>query len=137
MYGAMSALFFCVNVVCAALRDGGDGGSGERTWNLVLVRVLVNDSLFILDAVLLAALLMLLARHSHSTNPYLISKVCERHALEKIPDPKMISVFRKCQNTFKLKGHSTCFNWYRQIHYCAQYWRTDNNKIGSQNKNKG
>ncbi|KAK1904520.1 Integral membrane protein GPR137B [Dissostichus eleginoides] len=26
MYGAMSALFFCVNVVCAALRDRGDGG---------------------------------------------------------------------------------------------------------------
>ncbi|KAE8286268.1 Integral membrane protein GPR137 Transmembrane 7 superfamily member 1-like 1 protein [Larimichthys crocea] len=50
------------------------GGSGKQTWNLVLVRVLVNDSLFILEAVLLAALLLLLTRHSHSTSPYLISK---------------------------------------------------------------
>ncbi|TKS72740.1 Integral membrane protein GPR137 [Collichthys lucidus] len=72
VYAALSAVFLCVNVVCAALRDR--GGSGKQTWNLVLVRVLVNDSLFILEAVLLAALLLLLTRHSHSTSPYLISK---------------------------------------------------------------
>lgn len=76
MYGALSAIFLCVNVVCAALEDRGAGGrSGELTWTLVLVRVLVNDLLFILDAVLLAALLLLLTRHSRSTSPYLISKV--------------------------------------------------------------
>lgn len=76
MYGALSFTFLCVNIVCAVLGDRGvSHGSGEKTWNLVLARVLVNDSLFILDAVLLAALLMLLARHSHSTSPYLMSKV--------------------------------------------------------------
>lgn len=83
MYGALSAIFLCVNVVCASLRDRGAGGrSGELTWTLVLVRVLVNDSLFILDAVLLAALLLLLTRHSRSTSPYLISKVCRASVSE-------------------------------------------------------
>lgn len=77
MYSALSGLFLCVNVVCAALGDrAASSGSGARNWNLVLVRVLVNDLLFILDAVLLAALLLLLTRHSRSTSPYLISKVC-------------------------------------------------------------
>lgn len=76
MYGALSITFLCINVVCAFLGDrGAGGGSGKRTWNLVLVRVLVNDLLFILDAVVLAALLLLLTRHSRSTSPYLISKV--------------------------------------------------------------
>ncbi|XP_026213163.1 integral membrane protein GPR137 [Anabas testudineus] len=74
VYGGLSAIFLCVNMVCAALGDRGRGGSGDQTWNLVLVRVLVNDSLFILDAVFLAALLLLLTRHSRSTSPYLISK---------------------------------------------------------------
>ncbi|XP_051274939.1 integral membrane protein GPR137 [Dicentrarchus labrax] len=85
MYGALSAIFLCVNVVCAALEDrGAADGSGKWTWNLVLVRVLVNDLLFILDAVLLAASLLLLTRHSRSTSPYLISKgttVCRTAAL--------------------------------------------------------
>ncbi|XP_044219003.1 integral membrane protein GPR137 [Thunnus albacares] len=85
MYGALSAIFLCVNVVCAALGDRGGGGSlGERTWDLVLFRVLVNDLLFILDAILLAAVLLLLTRHSRSTSPYLISKgttVCRTAAL--------------------------------------------------------
>lgn len=85
MYGALSAIFLCVNVVCAALGDRGGGGSlGERTWDLVLFRVLVNDLLFILDAILLAAVLLLLTRQSRSTSPYLISKgttVCRTAAL--------------------------------------------------------
>ncbi|XP_042274259.1 integral membrane protein GPR137 [Thunnus maccoyii] len=85
MYGVLSAIFLCVNVVCAALGDRGGGGSlGERTWDLVLFRVLVNDLLFILDAILLAAVLLLLTRHSRSTSPYLISKgttVCRTAAL--------------------------------------------------------
>ncbi|KAM7418140.1 hypothetical protein PAMA_017674 [Pampus argenteus] len=84
-YGMLSAIFLCVNVVCAALEDRGIlRKSEERTWDLVLVRVLVNDLLFILDAVLLAALLLLLTRHSRFTSPYLISKgttVCRTAAL--------------------------------------------------------
>lgn len=72
MYGALSVTFLCVNIVCAAV---GDRGCAEQNWNVVLSRVLVNDSLFILEAVLLAALLLLLTRHSHSTSSYLIRKV--------------------------------------------------------------
>ncbi|XP_068181037.1 integral membrane protein GPR137 [Antennarius striatus] len=75
LYGALNVTFLCINVVCAVFGDrGASGRSGDRTWNLVLIRVLVNDSLFILDAVLLAALLLLLSKHSRSTSPYLISK---------------------------------------------------------------
>ncbi|KAM7389375.1 hypothetical protein PAMP_023359 [Pampus punctatissimus] len=84
-YGVLSVIFLCVNVVCAALEDRGILTKSEkRTWDLVLVRVLVNDLLFILDAVLLAALLLLLTRHSRFTSPYLISKgttVCRTAAL--------------------------------------------------------
>ncbi|XP_061581849.1 integral membrane protein GPR137 [Cololabis saira] len=74
-YGTLSIIFLSVNVVCAVLggRDG-SGDVGNRTWTLVLVRVIVNDLLFILDAVMLATLLLLLTRHSHSTSPYLVSK---------------------------------------------------------------
>ncbi|XP_071362830.1 integral membrane protein GPR137 [Trachinotus anak] len=118
-YAALSAVFLCVNVVCAALGDRGRGGSGERTWNLVLVRVIVNDSLFILDAVLLAALLMLLTRHSHSTSPYLVSKgttVCRTAAL----GAAVIFLFasRACYNLtvlFLSQNHqveSFNFDWY-------------------------
>ncbi|XP_041845993.1 integral membrane protein GPR137 [Melanotaenia boesemani] len=85
VYGALSIIFLSVNVVCASLGDrGSDGEAGERTWNLVLVRVIVNDLLFILDAVLLATVLLLLTRHSHSASPYLINKgttVCRTAAL--------------------------------------------------------
>ncbi|KAK5865188.1 hypothetical protein PBY51_016375 [Eleginops maclovinus] len=119
MYGAMSALFLSVNVVCAALRDGADAESGERTWNLVLVRVLINDSLFLLDAVLLAALLIVLARHSHSTSAYLISKgttVCRTAAL----GAAVILLFasRGCYNLTVLilfqshRVESFNFDWY-------------------------
>lgn len=120
MYGALSATFLCVNVVCAALGDRGAGsGSGQRTWNLVLVRVLVNDLLFILDAVLLAALLLLLTRHSRSTSPYLISKgttVCRTAAL----GAAVILLFasRACYNLTVLilsqnhRVESFNFDWY-------------------------
>ena len=76
VYGALSIIFLSVNAVCAALGDRGSRGeTGQRTWTLVLVRVIVNDLLFILDAVLLATLLLLLTRHSRSTSSYLVSKV--------------------------------------------------------------
>ncbi|KAG5263435.1 hypothetical protein AALO_G00264810 [Alosa alosa] len=65
-YGGMSALFLCVNVVCAAL--GEQGEAGDKTWRLVLVRVLVNDLLFIVQAICLAASLLLLTRLSPSTS---------------------------------------------------------------------
>lgn len=87
VYGSMSAVFLAVNVACAVLGQRGRGGGGPEedwTWSLVLVRVIVNDLLFILDGVLLAALLLLLSRHSRSTSPYLVSKgttVCRVAAL--------------------------------------------------------
>lgn len=117
MYGALNAIFLCVNVVCATLGDrSASNGSGKRTWNLVLVRVLVNDSLFILDAVLLAALLLLLTRHSRSTSPYLGTTVCRTAAL----GAAVILLFssRACYNLMVLilsqKHHveSFDFDWY-------------------------
>uniref|UniRef100_A0A1A8AVT8 G protein-coupled receptor 137 n=1 Tax=Nothobranchius furzeri TaxID=105023 RepID=A0A1A8AVT8_NOTFU len=80
-----SIIFLCVNITCAVLGDrDGSGESGKRTWRLVLVRVVVNDLLFIVNAVLLAAVLLILTRHSHSASPYLINKettVCRTAAL--------------------------------------------------------
>uniref|UniRef100_A0A671LH94 Integral membrane protein GPR137-like n=1 Tax=Sinocyclocheilus anshuiensis TaxID=1608454 RepID=A0A671LH94_9TELE len=68
-------IFLCVNIVCASLgQHGASGGAGEDTWRLVLVRVLVNDLLFILEAVCLATSLLLLTRSSPPTTPYLRSK---------------------------------------------------------------
>lgn len=121
VYGALSILFLAVNVVCASLGDRGRGsGSGEDlAWKLVLVRVIVNDLLFILDAVLLAALLLLLTRHSRSTSPYLLSKgttVCRTAAL----GAAVIFLFasRACYNLTVLflsqnrHVESFNFNWY-------------------------
>ncbi|XP_032366765.1 integral membrane protein GPR137 [Etheostoma spectabile] len=117
-YGALSAIFLCVNVACASLEDRGPGPGG-RTWSLVLVRVLVNDLLFILDAVVLAALLLLLTRHSRSTSPYLLSKgttVCRTAAL----GAAVILLFasRACYNLTVLvlsqnhRVESFNFDWY-------------------------
>ncbi|KAK7138195.1 hypothetical protein R3I94_013734 [Phoxinus phoxinus] len=76
VYATMSAVFLCVNIVCASLGEhGGSGEAGENTWRLVLLRVLVNDLLFILEAVCLATSLLLLTRFSSTTStPYLRSK---------------------------------------------------------------
>ncbi|XP_016310861.1 integral membrane protein GPR137-like [Sinocyclocheilus anshuiensis] len=75
VYATMSVIFLCVNIVCASLgQHGASGGAGEDTWRLVLVRVLVNDLLFILEAVCLATSLLLLTRSSPPTTPYLRSK---------------------------------------------------------------
>lgn len=73
MYASMSFIFLCVNVVCASLEER--GGSSDKAWNLVLVRVLVNDLLFILEAVCLAASLLLLTRFTSTTIPYISRKV--------------------------------------------------------------
>lgn len=76
VYAAMSVVFLCVNVVCASLGERGDTGrSRNKTWTLVLVRVLVNDLLFIIEAVCLATSLLLLTRYSPTISPYLHSKV--------------------------------------------------------------
>lgn len=76
LYAAMSVVFLCVNVVCASLGERGNkGGVRNKTWTLVLVRVLVNDILFIIEAVCLATSLLLLTRYSPTTSPYLHSKV--------------------------------------------------------------
>ncbi|XP_043113420.1 integral membrane protein GPR137 isoform X1 [Puntigrus tetrazona] len=56
---------------CASL---GQHGAGGDTFRLVLLRVLVNDLLFILEAVCLATSLLLLTRSSPPTTPYLRSK---------------------------------------------------------------
>lgn len=72
-YAGMSVVFLCVNVVCAALEERGE--AGDKAWKLVLVRVLVNDLLFIVEAICLAASLLLLTRFSPSTSLYLHSKV--------------------------------------------------------------
>ncbi|KPP65212.1 integral membrane protein GPR137-like [Scleropages formosus] len=83
VYAAMSVLFLCVNVVCATLGDRGDGGA-DLAWRLVLIRVLVNDLLFILEAVALAVSLLQLTRLAPSAGPYLHSKgttVCQTAAL--------------------------------------------------------
>ncbi|XP_061785494.1 integral membrane protein GPR137 [Nerophis lumbriciformis] len=119
-YGSLNAVFLCVNVACAALGDRGNGvAEGQRTWNLVLIRVLVNDLLFILEAVLLAVVLLLLTRHSRSTGPYLSSKgttMCRTAAL----GAAVILLFasRACYNLSVLvlsQNHhveSFDFDWY-------------------------
>ncbi|CAB1447466.1 unnamed protein product [Pleuronectes platessa] len=116
VYGTINVIFLSVNVVCAALGYRGRGGSGAWTWNLVLVRVILNDSLFILDAVLLAALLLLLTKHSHSTSPYLGTTVCRTAAL----GAAVILLFasRACYNLTVLllsqnyQVESFNFDWY-------------------------
>ncbi|XP_028271250.1 integral membrane protein GPR137 [Parambassis ranga] len=120
LYGVLCTIFLAVNLACAALGDrGSSDGTGVWTWILVLTRVLVNDLLFILDAVLLAALLLLLTRHSRSTSPYLISRgttVCRTAAL----GAAVILLFasRACYNLTVLilsqnyRVESFNFDWY-------------------------
>ncbi|KAK1804470.1 hypothetical protein P4O66_020479 [Electrophorus voltai] len=120
VYAAMSAVFLCVNMVCASLGErGGTGGVRDKTWSLVLVRVLVNDLLFILGAVCLATSLLLLTRYSPSTSPYLHSKgttVCRTAVL----GAGVILLFssRACYNLAVLilsqnrRVESFGFDWY-------------------------
>ncbi|XP_062856691.1 integral membrane protein GPR137 isoform X2 [Trichomycterus rosablanca] len=120
VYATMSAIFLCINVVCASLGDrGGTGGSGDKTWTLVLVRVLVNDSLFIIEAVCLAYSLLYLTRFSPSTSPYLHSKgttLCRTAVLG--VGVILLFLSRACYNLTVLilsqnhKVESFNFDWY-------------------------
>ncbi|XP_028975143.1 integral membrane protein GPR137 isoform X1 [Esox lucius] len=117
LYATLSSLFLCVNVVCASLSQS--RRAGDTTWDLVLIRVLFNDLLFIFEAVCLAALLLLLTRHSTSTSPYLHSKgttVCRTAVL----GAGVILLFasRACYNLAVLilsqnqKVEAFDFDWY-------------------------
>ncbi|XP_055720137.1 G protein-coupled receptor 137Ba-like isoform X3 [Salvelinus fontinalis] len=81
-----SSLFFLVvNLTCSMLVQGGIGGNvGEaEVRQVVLARVLVNDSLFVLCAVSLAVCIFKIAKMS-SANVYLESKgtsVCQATAI--------------------------------------------------------
>ncbi|KAJ8338442.1 hypothetical protein SKAU_G00374080 [Synaphobranchus kaupii] len=114
-YAAMSAVFLCVNAACAILGQGG----GDQAWRLVLIRVLVNDLLFIIEAVALASSLLLLTRLAPSTSPYLHSKgttVCRTAVL----GAGVILLFssRACYNLFVLilsqnhRVESFDYDWY-------------------------
>ncbi|MCI4380102.1 hypothetical protein PGIGA_G00236060 [Pangasianodon gigas] len=120
VYAAMSVVFLCVNVVCASLGERGDtGGARNKTWTLVLVRVLVNDLLFIIEAVCLATLLLLLTRFSPTTSPYLDSKgtsLCRTAVLG--VGVILLFLSRACYNLTVLflsqnyKVESFGFDWY-------------------------
>ncbi|XP_029470645.1 integral membrane protein GPR137 [Rhinatrema bivittatum] len=71
-----SLVFLSVNMVCAFLVKIHD----SETWTIVLVRVLINDTLFVLCAIFLACFLYMVAKMSPSTSIYLESKgttVCQ------------------------------------------------------------
>lgn len=65
-----SLVFLAVNLTCALLVKI----QHEETKAIVLVRVIINDSLFVICAVTLAACLYIIAKTSPSTNIYLESK---------------------------------------------------------------
>ncbi|XP_013369751.1 PREDICTED: integral membrane protein GPR137 isoform X2 [Chinchilla lanigera] len=75
-----SLLFLLVNVLCAVLSRR----RRAQPWALLLVRVLVSDSLFVICALSLAACLCLVARRAPSTSIYLEAKgtsVCQAAAM--------------------------------------------------------
>nr|XP_005894180.1 PREDICTED: integral membrane protein GPR137 isoform X1 [Bos mutus] len=75
-----SLLFLLVNVLCAMLSRR----RRAQPWALLLVRVLVSDSLFVICALSLAACLCLVARRAPSTSIYLEAKgtsVCQAAAM--------------------------------------------------------
>ncbi|XP_023559712.1 integral membrane protein GPR137 isoform X1 [Octodon degus] len=75
-----SLLFLLVNVLCAVLSRR----HRAQPWALLLVRVLVSDSLFVICALSLAACLCLVARRAPSTSIYLEAKgtsVCQAAAM--------------------------------------------------------
>ncbi|XP_051001956.1 integral membrane protein GPR137 isoform X1 [Acomys russatus] len=75
-----SLLFLLVNALCAVLSRQRQA----QPWVLLLVRVLVSDSLFVICALSLAACLCLVARRAPSTSIYLEAKgtsVCQAAAI--------------------------------------------------------
>nr|XP_023510069.1 integral membrane protein GPR137 isoform X4 [Equus caballus] len=75
-----SLLFLLVNVLCAVLSRR----RRAQPWALLLVRVLVSDSLFVICALSLAACLCLVARRAPTTSIYLEAKgtsVCQAAAM--------------------------------------------------------
>ncbi|EMP25768.1 hypothetical protein UY3_17074 [Chelonia mydas] len=75
-----SLLFLAVNVACAFVVRMGRA----EPWAVVLTRVLINDSLFVLGAITLALCLCLVARGSPSPSLYLQAKgttVCQTAAM--------------------------------------------------------
>lgn len=70
-----SLFFLVVNLTCAMLVQGGMVGEAEVR-QVVLARVLVNDSLFVLCAISLAVCIFKIAKMS-SSNVYLESKVLD------------------------------------------------------------
>ncbi|KAF5906694.1 integral membrane protein, partial [Clarias magur] len=120
VYAAMSVVFLCVNVVSASLGERGKTGvNRNKTWTLVLVRVLVNDLLFIIEAVCLATSLLLLTRFSPTTSPYLNSKgtsLCRTAVLG--AGVILLFLSRACYNLTALilsqnyKVESFDFDWY-------------------------
>ncbi|XP_042296920.1 integral membrane protein GPR137 [Sceloporus undulatus] len=75
-----SILFLAVNVACAVLVRA----RRAEPWAVVLARVLISDSLFVLGAVSLALCLCLVARGSPSTRIYLEAKgttLCQTAAM--------------------------------------------------------
>lgn len=70
-FAGASLLFLLVNVLCAVLSRR----RPAQPWALLLVRVLVSDTLFVICALSLAACLCLVARRAPSTSIYLEAKV--------------------------------------------------------------
>ncbi|XP_069501240.1 integral membrane protein GPR137 [Ambystoma mexicanum] len=110
-----SLLFFSVNMVCAFLAKV----RHSESWGIVLVRVLINDSLFMLSATSLACCLYLVARKSSSTSIYLEAKgttVCRTAAVG--GSLIVLSTSRACYNLVALilsrRTHIDSFDydWY-------------------------
>uniref|UniRef100_K7GCM9 G protein-coupled receptor 137 n=1 Tax=Pelodiscus sinensis TaxID=13735 RepID=K7GCM9_PELSI len=110
-----SLLFLTVNVACAFVVRMGQA----EPWAVVLTRVLINDSLFVLGAVTLALCLCLVARGSPSTSLYLQAKgttVCQTAAIG--GTMVLLHASRACYNlvALALSSHTRLdsfdYDWY-------------------------
>uniref|UniRef100_A0A452IEL7 Uncharacterized protein n=1 Tax=Gopherus agassizii TaxID=38772 RepID=A0A452IEL7_9SAUR len=110
-----SLLFLAVNVACAFVVRLGRA----EPWAVVLTRVLINDSLFVLGAITLALCLCLLARGSPSTSLYLQAKgttVCQTAAMG--GTMVLLHASRACYNlvALALSSHTRLdsfdYDWY-------------------------
>ncbi|XP_048715388.1 integral membrane protein GPR137 isoform X2 [Caretta caretta] len=110
-----SLLFLAVNVACAFVVRMGRA----EPWAVVLTRVLINDSLFVLGAITLALCLCLVARGSPSTSLYLQAKgttVCQTAAMG--GTMVLLHASRACYNlvALALSSHTRLdsfdYDWY-------------------------